>query len=79
MTAEVQNLPPLFRTIEKGNPMFDFDASCLPCEENFKRNINIANVDLDHQENKPIQKRSDFVDSLLASTPYKFRGGQERR
>jgi len=59
--------------------MFDFDASCPPSEETFKRNINIGNVDLDNQETKPIQKRSDVVDSLLASTPYKLKGGQERR
>jgi len=59
--------------------MFDFDDSCLPCEEKFKRNINLANVDLDNQKNKPIQKGSDFADSLLASTLYKLRGGQERR
>ena len=59
--------------------MFDLDASCLPCKEEFKRNINIANVDLDHLKKKPIQEESAFADSLLASTPYKLRRGQERR
>jgi len=32
--------------------MFDLDATCLPCEEEFKQNINIANDDLDHQQMK---------------------------
>jgi len=59
--------------------MFDLDASYLPCEEEFKQNINIANDDLDHRQKKPIQKESAFADSLLASTPYKLRRGQQRR
>jgi hypothetical protein len=58
--------------------MFDLDVSCLPCEDEFKRNISIANVDLDHQKTKPIQNESAFADSLFASTPYKLRRGQER-
>jgi hypothetical protein len=59
--------------------MFALDTSCLPCEEEFKRNITIANVDLDHQQKKPIQEESAFADSLLGSTPYKLRRGQGRR
>jgi hypothetical protein len=59
--------------------MLDLDASYLFCEGEFKRNINTANVDLDHQKKKLIQKESAFADSLLASTLYKLRRCQETR
>jgi hypothetical protein len=53
--------------------MFDLDASYLPCKEEFKRNINFANVDLDPLKNKPIREGSAFAGSLSASIPQNFR------
>ena len=79
MTAELHFCRLFSESWKKGTLYSSLTRSLCLREEEFKRTINITDALLDNQQRKLIRNGSVFAGSLSALTPYKLRGGQERR